>query len=290
MITKVALLTLLAAGSAMGSIAQTQDKTTHWNDPILWGGTAPDGNNDYTSTMMLRTTSSSASTFQGRTLTMLAGGTVGLRNYGTVNALHMAGGIISHLTATTNVTLDGTAYIDADTTIDMNVATSTTNLAAKLVGSHTITVTNGNTASANSRLFLKGTGSPDFSGDWIITNNAKVVANVANSMGTGNIHVAATGSLDLNYALNNPNSSLTLDGLLVLDQDLTFSQVTIAGQSLAAGSTYSFAELNSLFDANFADGGSGSITVAAVPESASAVLLAAGVAGLLIRRKSGVRA
>jgi len=81
--------------------------------------------------------------------------------------------------------------------------------------------------------------------------------------------------------------SLTLSGtsVLVLDQSVSFTAVTINGTSLAAG-TYSFADLNAAFDAFFADGGTGSITVAAVPEPASAATLAgAALLGLVALRR-----
>jgi hypothetical protein len=75
-----------------------------------------------------------------------------------------------------------------------------------------------------------------------------------------------------------------------LDQDVTFASVSIGGTTLANG-TYSFATLNSDFNAFFTDGGSGSITVGAIPEpSTYAALLGLGALGttLLCKRRRAV--
>jgi hypothetical protein len=67
-----------------------------------------------------------------------------------------------------------------------------------------------------------------------------------------------------------------------LDQDVTFASVSIGGTTLTNG-TYSFATLNSTFDAFFANGGSDSITVGAIPEpSTYAALLGLGALGATI--------
>lgn len=72
------------------------------------------------------------------------------------------------------------------------------------------------------------------------------------------------------------------------NRSLTVAGLTIGGTALSAG-TYSFASLNSAYDAYFANGGSGSITVtaAAVPEpSAYALILGLAVVGCVtIRRR-----
>lgn len=54
-------------------------------------------------------------------------------------------------------------------------------------------------------------------------------------------------------------------GTITLDHNVSFASVTLDGTTLANG-TYSFSYLNANFDAIFNDGGSGSITVAPVPE------------------------
>lgn len=253
----------------------------------LWSdGLAPHADAEYTADRVLRTTANNASTFSPK-LTMLAGGTLNVRGPGTVTELHMNGGAIANGQNSSNISLAGTIYIDAATTVTVNNSTYANNMAisAALIGNNTITV---KTTVAGAALTLSG-NSTQFTGDWNITALSKVVASGTSSLGSGNISVASGATLDLNYALDNSSSSLTLDGILVLDQNLTFGHVTIAGQSLAGG-MYTYADLKDLFSANIADGGSGSITVAAVPEPAAFGLLSVGLMGLLIRRKSGVRA
>lgn len=68
--------------------------------------------------------------------------------------------------------------------------------------------------------------------------------------------------------------------IVTLERNLTFTSLTIGGINLAPG-TYSYSTLNSTYDAYFANGGSGSITVAAIPEPATAGLLI--IAGLILR-------
>ncbi|WP_269541144.1 PEP-CTERM sorting domain-containing protein [Cerasicoccus fimbriatus] len=102
-----------------------------------------------------------------------------------------------------------------------------------------------------------------------------------------------TGNVNLNLGrLNFDNDFTSAGGLniasgttFVLDQSLTFSALTIAGDTLSEG-TYSYATLNSTYDSIFQDGGSGSITVAAVPEpSTTAMALGAVSLGLMMLRR-----
>lgn len=58
----------------------------------------------------------------------------------------------------------------------------------------------------------------------------------------------------------------------VLDQNLTFSALTIAGNAFSEG-VYSYASLNASYDSIFQEGGSGSITVASVPEPRTTALV-----------------
>ena len=106
---------------------------------------------------------------------------------------------------------------------------------------------------------------------------------------TGNIHLFGTGTT-LAFTQNlvsgggltlETGSILTLAG----NRNLTFTSLTIGGTALAAN-TYTFAQLNSDYDAYFADGGSGSITIIPIPEPAAyAVILTLIAAGRVMMRR-----
>ena len=82
------------------------------------------------------------------------------------------------------------------------------------------------------------------------------------------------GTLTFAASLTTAGSlSLTTGSVVQLTQSVTVSALSIGGANLSSG-TYSYTELNSLYDAYFADGAyTGSITVSAVPEPAHAALL-----------------
>lgn len=125
------------------------------------------------------------------------------------------------------------------------------------------------TANFTANLDIAGT-SNTFSGTWNVVRGV-LLGSAPGSLGTNHINVGATGALETLYDINNPHASLTLDGQLFLHQNHTFKAVTVAGTPLAPG-TYSFAQLNSAYPANFPASwpmqvgsafstGSGSVTV-----------------------------
>ena len=71
---------------------------------------------------------------------------------------------------------------------------------------------------------------------------------------------------------------------MTLDQDHTFGLIEIDGVSLATG-TYSFADLNSTYDAFFADGGTGSLTVVPEPSYVSLLIAVFGMVGFCRRSR-----
>ncbi len=88
----------------------------------------------------------------------------------------------------------------------------------------------------------------------------------AGSLGMGNISVSDGSTLEVDYDIQTPGA-LTLagsNGVMILHQDCQFGAVTINGVTLSPG-TYTYNNLLSQFPDNFAPGGSGSITVPAVP-------------------------
>lgn len=92
---------------------------------------------------------------------------------------------------------------------------------------------------------------------------------------------AYTGAFDFDRGVINFDNDLVSGGSLILsgtavvtlDQSISFTSVVIDGAPLVAG-FHSFADLNAAFDAFFTDGGSGGITVAPIPEPATAATFA----------------
>lgn len=127
--------------------------------------------------------------------------------------------------------------------------------------------------SFSGNLNITGT-SNTYSGTWNIVQGV-LFGSGANSLGTNDITIGASAALETSYEINNPHGGLVLDGQLFLHQHDTFHDVTVAGVALAPG-TYSFAQLNAAYPANFPAAwpqqlgsgfstGSGSLTVLTGP-------------------------
>jgi len=106
---------------------------------------------------------------------------------------------------------------------------------------------------------------------------------------TGNM-VLGTGS-SLTFS-SNPSDWISGGGLILntgsvvaLNRNLTFTSLTIGGVNVNPG-TYSYAQLNSTYDAFFTNTGSGSITVSAIPEPATTGLLIFAGLALMLRRRN----
>jgi hypothetical protein len=73
----------------------------------------------------------------------------------------------------------------------------------------------------------------------------------SNSLGTNTIVVAPAGGLVTSYDVSNTNSDLILSGRLFLHQNDTFRSVIVAGTNALSPGTYTAAQLNALYPANF---------------------------------------
>ncbi|HEY9510618.1 MAG TPA: LamG-like jellyroll fold domain-containing protein [Verrucomicrobiae bacterium] len=116
-----------------------------------------------------------------------------------------------------------------------------------------------------------------YTGTWFVERGT-IVGSAANALGTNTITVGAQGALQTTYDINNPAADLILEGRLNLTQNDTFRRVTVNGTGLPAG-TYTFAQLNSSYAANFpatwtgvtgaltATNGSGTLTVLEGPSA-----------------------
>jgi hypothetical protein len=112
-----------------------------------------------------------------------------------------------------------------------------------------------------------------FSGPWHIFQGC-LLASGTNSLGTGPITVENGGALEIGYNLRN-GGDLVLRGQMFLHQNVTNRSAVIGTTGLFPG-TYTFAQLNAMFPANFPGGwalqagsavttASGSLTVQTAP-------------------------
>jgi len=163
-----------------------------------------------------------------------------------------------------DVVADTPMYVDTAAGVDR-----TTQIDAWLTGSANIFWSQWGAGLGGPDLNITGT-SNTFSGKWNVLQGT-LLGSGTNSLGTNDLIVSATGALETLYDINDQAGSLVLDGQMFLHQNDTFKNVTVAGTPLASG-TYTFAQLNSTYLANFpatwavqngstVNAGSGSITV-----------------------------
>jgi hypothetical protein len=113
-----------------------------------------------------------------------------------------------------------------------------------------------------------------FSGKWSIVIGV-LLGSAPGALGTNDITIGPNAGLETTYDLRSPLGALILDGQMFLHQADSFRAVTVGGVALAPG-TYTFAQLNTLYPANFPatwtpqigsgiGTGSGSIAVGVTP-------------------------
>lgn len=238
---------------------ETVASTNGWRTAATGGSqlaTFDSSGNYFNNGFTIFTRNAAGDTFTGNSLT-LAGGKLELR-YGDANANASIGNLIIGATGSsigtnnptntigaglsvTNLTVNGTLTFGVDNFRRVRLAVGT------LTGSANITTSGG--------------------------SGSRSVFSATNALGyTGNI-LHSQGRLDFNNDLiSSGGLSLSSGAELILDQNLTFTSVSIGGSALTAG-TYTFSNLNTTYDAYFMEGGSGSITVAPIPEPATFAIL-----------------
>jgi hypothetical protein len=216
----------------------------------------------------------------------------------TVANLRLNGGILHNGNGTNTTTVAGAINVLAASNLDIsqmgsnlfNTTADTSRtliLSASIAGPGQLNIGNGNATALPTSTNLSTYGriettNPNnaFSGGWNVISGA--LRGVApGSLGTGNITIGTAGGFDTDYDLDLSSSSLSLNGLMRLDQNDRFASVTVSGTPLTPG-TYTASQLASQFPNNFVPGGTGSLTV--VPEPGSLAALLAPAALLLARR------
>jgi hypothetical protein len=280
-----------------------------WTFGVRWSDGQPAGpGNDYfvgsgAGKILRSVLNAATATFPGDSLELDTTGIFRLKpaNPATVTVpnLRLNGGILHNGNGTNTTTVAGAINVLSPSNLDIsqmgnnntfnNTADTSRTLiiSASLAGSGVLNVGNGNTAALANTTNLGTYGriettnpSNSFSGGWNMLSGA--LHGVApGSLGTGNITIGTPAGFDTDYDLSLPSSSLSLNGLMQLDQNDRFGSVSINGTPLAPG-TYTANDLAAQFPSNFVPGGTGSLTV--VPEPGSLAALIVPTALLLARR------
>ncbi len=248
--------------------------THYWTNASLWksqedgGGTSPSSisaSDDFIQTgvtgpMGTAVATTGTATFAGNSLT-LTGGQISVKGTGTgvarvVNFITAGNGLIVAAEATNvvhNFHVDNFENQSGETRLS---ASSNANGRTLNLTIGTLTGAGGFTIDSGS-----GTGRP-------------VQISVTDASAYTGAFNFGNGSIDFNSDIASGGSlSLSGSAVLTLDQNLSFTAVTINGVSLGAG-LHSFAELDAAFDSFFAAGGAGSITVSAIPEPSTYAIVA----------------
>lgn len=257
------------------SSGQSWETASTWSDglPASVSAASKPGSAYYSpANTSLRTPAGAAnSTFPGNTLefqgngvfttTIPGSGSSALimktSNGGIVNfpKLIMNGGqIFNYVDSGGNTVLGGEIEIRANTPVFAADDTSARSIRiqAKLTGSGTIEYRaySGSTFNPATVSSLNISNEANtFNGTWNVVLGT-LVGSSPGALGTNTITVGAQGALQTTYPIMNPDGDLILNGRLNLTRDHTFKNVTVNGNALNPG-TYTWAELNALYPANF---------------------------------------
>ncbi len=275
----LAAAALVAIPSARSADVIQVANNAEWNLATTWDdGAAPVGGNDYFTSNDLGVSEETlrgpfgGATFEGGSLTIVSGSRLLTKGSGTstftISNLILDGGRITHGDANPLHILAGGLNVASSSEITLSRGTGQTKsfqIDSIMTGGGNLTLTGGGP-------FVLNASGSSYSGTFLGVSN--VITDFNQSYAASSLNLAS-------------GSMLQLDGGI----DLTFANVTFGATTLAPG-TYTYAFLNSTYDAFLVDGGSGSLTVAAVPEpTTTALLIGAGLTGLiLVRRRRAARA
>lgn len=314
----VSALLLLAAGvgparGASVTLIADMPAGEDWTNGARWSDGQPANSaNDYfvgsgAGKILRSTNNAAAATFPGNSLQLDATAIFRIKpaNPGTVTlpSLKLNGGTLHNGNGTNTTTVTGAVSVLTASNLDLSQMTNnafnsggdttrTLIVSASIAGPAQLSIGNGNTAALPNTTNIPTYGRVEttnpanaFTGGWNVISGA--LRGVApGSLGMGSISVGAAGGFDTDYDLILPTASFTLNGLMQLDQNDTFGAISINGTALTPG-TYTASQLTTQFPNNFFPGGTGSLTVAAVPEPGclSTLVVPAGI--LLASRKRG---
>jgi len=318
-----ALILSTAASAAEVTTAAVQAAGQDWNLATIWSNNAaPSAGNTYRAiagggpTRLRNPAVAGIQTFAGDSLTLdanteirskgVAGTVLNFPGVGGNAGLILNGGQLN-TGDEVNFGLAGKVSVVADSNInnfDSNNPNNITvnrawTISAAVIGNGKLTISRGRTVDANGAVApaveLTGVNNA-YSGTWQV-DEGFLKGTGANSLGSGNLIINGTlingttlgaAWLETDYDIVS-TGTLTVGalGVIRLDQNDTFSAVTINGTPLTPG-THSYAELAAAFPANFAPGGSGSngsITIPSVPEPTTLGALGMASLALIARRR-----
>jgi hypothetical protein len=316
----VAVLFLLVTASTVparaGSVTLISDMPSgeDWTFGARWSDGQPaNSGNDYfvgsgAGKILRSINNATTATFPGNSVELDGTGIFRLKAANaasvTVSNLKLNGGTFHNGNGSNTTTVAGGISVLAASNLDLSAMTNnafnagadttrTLLISASITGPAQLNIGNGNGAALPTSTNLSTYGRVEttsaantFSGGWNVISGA--LHGVApGSLGTGNITIGTAGAFDTDYNLNLPASSLTLNGLMQLDQNDAFGAISINGTSLTPG-TYSASQLAAQFPNNFVPGGTGSLTTTA-PEPGCLAALILPATLLLARRGRGAR-
>jgi autotransporter-associated beta strand protein len=276
--------------TAQGTVTVTGGTVTMGGGSIFIGGmngtTTSGGNGTFTLNSGAVTTAQ-LSVREGTGTINLNGGTATVTSISEGNG----SGTVNFNGTTVKVAADSADFLAGFETPDLNVQSG-----GFLLDSNgkSVTFTQGASGTGAFTKLGGGTltvqGQSTYSGGTTVSAGTLLVASGA-TLGSGGITVGSGGTLNFDYDFSLATGGLTLltGSAVILDQSLSFTGLTIAGNSFSPG-TYDYATLKTAYPAIFADGGSGQISVSAIPEPSSLALIGIGIAAALgIRRKRSTR-
>ncbi|MDF7800139.1 hypothetical protein P4C99_11740 [Pontiellaceae bacterium B1224] len=224
--------------TAVHNVGESWDTASKWSD-----GLGPVAGNAYINELGVNSrTPSSGGTFAGDSLTLRNASALVLKHGSTAlsvdlimengSSVQNGGGGLAMLDGT--MTGSGAIRIYND-----GFASRSIQLDAQILPGNTIsTIIIGKSGAAEDGTVFVNNAGNTFSGLWNVENGRLEGI----GFGEASFNVDAAGFLDFNTDYSNPAGSLTCNGVLRLDQNLTFGTASIGGMGLEAGS-YSASDL-----------------------------------------------
>jgi hypothetical protein len=301
--SKCASFTLVSLGLNVQGATITQLSSMapgeSWDTAAKWSNNlAAAAGNDYVNDVnfWVTRTTTGTTTFAGDSLTIsngarlqlqtTDGGTTTINNLAIGAGSRIQRGVGGTATLAGTMSLFGTGAVtfNSESAIRTITVDSLMSAASTIDTIHIVALQTPPTQATNTGGIVFTNANNTFSGTWEVTSSMLK----GSGLGTASFNVGSLGFLDFDSDYISTAGSLTIasGGRLLLDQNLTFGSVTIAGTALAAG-VYTGAELKTAaFGSSFATGSLDNVSITVIPEPSSiaSLLGATALLAVLARR------